>query len=68
MPDLVQNTALLLRAGYGVEDIAVISALPVSDLRVVVRHLRQTGQLHSVLDLPHLSIPREALALRNRQN
>lgn len=52
MADLVQNTAQMLRAGYGVRDIARAHAIPANSVRVTVRWLRQTGQLRRILGLP----------------
>ena len=60
MADLVQNTSQLLRAGYGVEDIALAANIPVADLRFTVTWLRQTGQLRQALGLPPLSTTRKA--------
>ncbi|WP_353428729.1 hypothetical protein [Paracoccus denitrificans] len=58
MADLVQNTAQMLRAGFGVEDIARAHAIPVSDVRVAVHWFRNTGQLRRLLGLPRPPLTR----------
>jgi hypothetical protein len=60
MAELVASAAQLLRAGYGVEDIAVAHNFPVADLRVAVRWMRNTGQLRQALGLPAIPQSPEA--------
>ncbi len=45
------NIHALLRAGYGVEDIAVKTGIPVEHLRKLIEKLRRDGRLKAVLGL-----------------
>ena len=55
MVDPKQSAAQLLRAGYGVEDIALAKKLALADLRAAIVWMRRTGQLRRALGLPVIS-------------
>lgn len=60
MADPIQNTAQLLRAGYGIEDIALANDVPASDLRAAVLYWRHTGQLRRILGLPRPPLQKDS--------
>ncbi|WP_312527089.1 hypothetical protein [Paracoccus sp. (in: a-proteobacteria)] len=52
--DAVQLSELL-RAGYGVEDIAQIKGIPVTEVRMIVSILRERGELKSMISAAHIA-------------
>lgn len=51
------NIHALLRAGFGVEDIAVKTGIPVEHLRKLIEKLRREGRLKAVLGIEEREKP-----------
>ena len=51
------NIHALLRAGYGVEGIAVKTGIPVEHLRKLIEKLRREGRMKAVLGLEERKKP-----------